>query len=360
MRTIPPDRSVDPELLALARRAASTVLTKGYAAIRDQLASRADRIEPSIQATIAAGELNEALEVVGALWFHWEDTGRVEEGRRLAALALDRAGDGGGDIDATQWARAMLTAAELAFRQGDQPEAERWNLRAIATASTAGDPATAAAAEVGMARVAFRRGQADAIESWSRKALDRAPNDLPAQRGAFHMLAWAAYARGDRQGAIDWFERSLGIRRLMGDPFGVAVELGNLGDMAAEAEDFVAAARYLGESLSISAELGNMYLLPGLIGSVGALGIRAGLAERGASLVAAARAIYQTIKLEPDPSTASMLEEAEALATAAILPDLLQSARTRGQGLSLDDAVLESGAIASFIQGDSTELPGVT
>jgi hypothetical protein len=124
---------------------------------------------------------------------------------------------------------------------------------------------------VSLARVAFRDGDAVRIESYSRRALDRAGRDRKVQRAAFHMLAWAAHTAGDRPLAIDWFERSLAVRRAMRDSFGIAVELANLGDMAMETGELKRAAGYLEEALTTAVRLENLYLLNSLIGSAGTL-----------------------------------------------------------------------------------------
>ena len=327
------------DLLGLARRASDTVLSGRYASVGKALAARADEIEPAIRAHLTSAKLDEALEMVGAFWFHWEETGRIDEGRRLAAEVLGAAQSEPGRVDPGPLARAMLTAADLAFRQGDQTEAERWNLEAIRTAELAGDKRTAASAEVGMARVAFRSGDGEQIESWSQRALGRASEDPVAQRGAYHMLAWAAHTRGDLQAAVGWFDRSLEIRRSMDDPFGVAVELANLGEMAMEAGDFEAANRYLGESTSIAVRLNNLYLLPANLGSIGLLAVRSGLAAEGCELIGASRAAYATLGLHPDPSTDAALNTAVALAVERIGREDVDTALARGGGTELQTAV---------------------
>jgi tetratricopeptide (TPR) repeat protein len=345
----PFDAAVGERVLELARRAGDTVLTGRYAPVGAEIAAHAVEVEPAIRGYLDAGSVEPALEIVGSLWFFWEETGRIDEGRRLAALALDAAMAPEASLEHALVGRAMLTAAELAFRQGDQAEAERWNRQAIESATAGGDARTAASAEVGMARIAFRDGNADGIEMWARRGLSRAPDDPMARRGAYHMLAWAAHSRGDRRGAIDWFGRSLEVRRAMEDPFGVAVELANLGDMATEDGDLAAAARYLFESLTISSEINNLYLLPADIGSIGALAIHAGRVEMGCELIGAARAIYRAVHLEPDPSTDAALDDAVTLAEGEIGPDSVRDVLERGTRLDLEMATRTARELAGMI-----------
>lgn len=347
----PIDPTVGERVLQLARRARDTLLTGRYATVGSEIAARADDVEPAIRGYLDVGRVEPALEIVASLWFFWEETGRIDEGRRLAVLALNAASAPGTRVEHALVGRAMLAAAELAFRQGDQAEAERWNRQAIEAATTGRDARTAASAEVGMARIAFRDGDAAGIETWARSGLAKAPDDPVARRGAYHMLAWAAHSRGDRPGAIAWFARSLEVRRAMEDPFGVAVELANLGDMAMEDGDLAAAARYLSESLTISAERGNMYLLPADIGSIGALAIRAGRGEIGCELIGATRAIYRSVNLQPDPGTDAALTEALTLAEARLGPGSVRDALGRGAGLTLEMATRTAAELAGGVAG---------
>ena len=324
------------ELLELAERAASTALTGDYEPVAGELRRADAELETAILQLLAARRTADAMKLIVGAHSHWIDAGRAADGQRLAETALAEA-DGVGAIDAVLRNRTMLTASETAFRQGDQESATTWAAAAIESAA-ADDPVTAALAEVSLARIAFRDGDAPRIESLSRAALERAGEDLKVQRAAYHMLAWAAHTAGDRNAALDWFERSLAVRQAMADPFGVAVELANLGDMAMEAGDLPRAAASIREALATAVRLDNLYLLTSLIGSAGALSGAVGDAEEALTLLAAAETAYATTSLVPDPGGREMLDAAAASARQAVTPSRADAATATGNRLSVQAA----------------------
>lgn len=324
-------------LLELARRATTTALTGDYEPVGVALREVDDELEPAIRQLLEAGRVAEAMTVITGLHFYWVDSGRADDGQTLAEAALRTATADTGKVDAALRGRTMLTASETAFRQGDQAAAMTWASAAV-EAAAADDPVTAALAEVSLARIAFRDGDAERIASLSRAALGRAGEDRKVQRAAYHMLAWAAYTAGDRGGALDWFQRSLAVRQAMGDPFGVAVELGNLGDMAMEAGDLPRAGASIREAIATAVRLENLYLLTSLIGSAGALAGAAGDPEEALTLLAAAEAAYASTSLVPDPSTRDMLDVATAKARDALSADRADSAVAIGSALTIGDA----------------------
>ena len=340
-------------LLDLARRAADTALTRAYTPIGMAFREADSDLAPAIRQLLAAGRTGEALELVAGLHAYWIDSGRAADGQALAEAALAKAeADDATEVDAASRARTMLTASEGAFRQGDQAAATAWATRALETAGEV-DPVTAALAETNLARVAFRDGDAQRIEALSRRALDRAGDEPKVQRAAFHMLAWAAYTAGDRAGAIEWFERSLAVRRAMDDPFGIAVELANLGDMAMETGDVARAAGSIQDGLELAVRLDNRYLLSSLIGSTGALAVAAAEPQEALTLLAAADAAYATTSLIPDPSTREMMDAAAAEARAPLAPDTAASAEAAGRAMTMVDASARAIALCRRLRAPS-------
>ena len=332
------------ELLELTDQARKHALTGAYEPIARATRDAADEFEPAIRLFLSSGRVDAAMAMITGLHTFWQDNGLVDLGQELAELALETAAGVPG-VDRSLRARTMLTAGEMAFRQGNQKSARAWSESAVAEAVGAGDQVTAALAEVSLARIAFRDGDADGIESWSRQALERAGSDAVVQRAAFHMLAWAAHTAGDRRQALEWFERSLEVRRAMGDPFGIAVELANLGDIALETGDLGRAAGYIEDALSTAVRLENLYLLTSLIGSAGTLAGEAGMAEEAVTLLAAADAAYASTSLVPDPGTREMMDAAAAKARAALGPDGAELAEAVGRAMTLSAAASRAVAL---------------
>lgn len=245
-----------------------------------------------------------AMRVVGALSRYWQDTGRVDEGRALAGRVLE-GGHRAAAVDQAIGAaipRALLTASELAFRQGDQEQARRQARAAIRAAVLIEDYKTAAQAELMLSRAAFRDNDAAGIDKHARKALEYGRGDPIAKRGALHMLAWAAHTAGDLDEAQRRFEESLASRREAGaGPVPIASELSNLGDMAVERGDLRRGARYLTEALQLSNEARSSYMIVNLLPSFAALAVSARRHEDATRLFGAADAVAASSGLIPDP-----------------------------------------------------------
>jgi tetratricopeptide (TPR) repeat protein len=252
-----------------------------------------------------------AVRLAGQLSAFWQDAGDAATGRELTAAAI--AAGAVGAADAASMARAVLVAADLAFRQGDQSEASRLADEAIDLATKANDPRTAALAWLDHARVAFRDSDAPGIEAASHQAQGVAPGDPVVHRGVLHMLAWAAYTAGDIDEARRRFEESLALRRQQGSRIGVASELSNLGDLAMEAGDRIAASQYLREAYAIGLELGSQYILVNTLPSLAVLAAGDEPA-RAARLFGAADALARDSGLMPDPG-ADHTEDRSSLRT---------------------------------------------
>lgn len=323
------------ELLELAEAADAAQYGPTYDSYRPQLDEHADEFDGAVRLFIDVGDPEAALRLVTALRFFWQNKGRVDQGRSLTDLALREA-----PSDAVSRAGALLAAGELAFRQGDQDAARRLITESADVARRRGDRRTAGLALVNQARIAFREGNAGEIERYSREALDVAPDDPIVSRGSLHMQAWAAHTFGDLPRAVGLFQESLALRREMGDPLGVAVELGNLGDVALEQGDLDAASDYLDESLRLAREIDSKYmLLAGLLSAVKLAGRRGDLAA-AVRLLSGTRAGYRQAGLIPDPSSEGGIDEILTDARITLGPAFAR-AEAEGASMTVDEAVDE-------------------
>lgn len=278
-----------------------------------ETAAALDALDPEIEPAFRWLMKNEpagALRLVAALETHFENSGQVDLGRRLTDEAVDAFLITAVRDEAVAAAipRALLAASELAFRQGDQEQAEKRAHACIRAAMLIEDTETAALAHINLSRVAYRGGDAAAMEAHARKAMELAPRDEVVHRGALHMLAWAAHTAGDLDEAERRFRESLEYRRKHGTRLSVAVEIANLGDLAAERGQLSKAARLMADSLEVSVEVGSQYMLVNAFPSFAVLAEQAGFDDDSARLVGAGRAISATAGLIPDPN--SLLDEA--------------------------------------------------
>jgi len=315
---------------------------------------RPDREAPAARLLAAADEVPAAVEhllrtdpaaaarMTAALPTFWQDVGRVDEGRRLTERAIDAAiGPATSDL-----ARTLLAAAQLAFRQGDQTVAERRSHQAIAVGLEVGDHAAVALAYTDLARVAYRAGDAGRIEEYAQRALEIGGDDPLARRGALHMLAWAAHTAGDLLLAERRFEESLAFRRETGDRLSVAVEIANLGDLAAERGDLAGAARRLGEALEVARELDSQYLVLNLLPSVGALAARAGDDHAAARLLGATDTLSRSSGLIPDPGNWQPVLDDVATRLGGRFDELRTEGAAADQGAAVDLALRVARSVA--------------
>lgn len=298
------------ELLASVESAGDARFAVAADAGHQVIDASADELDAAVRRLIDTGDGQAALRMVAELGSFWQDSGRVTQGRALTEWALSSAGiaapaDG---ADPTVLARALLTASELAFRQGDQDAARRFAEDTLATVDGAADPRTAGLALINLARTAYRDGHAPGIERYAREALETAPGDAMVRRGALHMLAWAAHTAGDLPRAIERFHESLALRRELGDPFSIAVELGNLGDLALEQGDMASALGYLHGALRLARETRSAYLMLAGLLSAARFESHRGDPAAAVRLYAAARAGYEAAGLQPDPGDEDGLE----------------------------------------------------
>lgn len=329
------------EVLALAEAAEAARASHDGETVEQAeagLRAFADQVNPAV-AWLIEHDRPAALRLVGALSIHWQDAGQVDEGRSLT----DRALDGGHHaaardrLVAAAMPRALLTASELAFRQGDQATARKRAREAIRAAVLIEDYVTASLAHSSLARVAYRAGEAAEIERQARKALQYAGDDPVARRGALHMLAWAAHTAGNRDEARRRFDASLEYRRQVGNRLSVAVELANIGDLAREEGDHARAAHLLAEALAVSHELGSKYMLVNTLPSFAALAEEVGVDDDAARLFGTADGMAAAAGVVADPGT-EMAEHRERLRNrmgeAAFAERLAE-----GSTLSAEDAV---------------------
>ncbi len=331
------------ELLAAVEMAEEARFSAMASADRPTLDATADELEAATRHLIENDDGQSALRMVAGLGMFWQDAGRVDQGRRLTEWVVESArAVAHGDAAAhAVLARALLTASELAFRQGDQDAARRFADNCLAMVDGGSDPRTAGLALIDLARTAYRDGDAPSIDRFAREALDAAPSDPIVRRGALHMLAWAAHTAGDLPLALARFHESLDLRRAMGDPFSIAVELGNLGDLALEQGDTAAAERYLHDSLRLAREAGSAYLM--LAGLLSATRFESHRGDRAAAVrfYAAAKAGYQTAGLQPDPGDADGLATSIDEARAALGADY-DPLWNAGAALSIEAAIDEA------------------
>jgi len=324
------------DLVTLAESVDEHILGEDAATWTERLDTHAAQLRPAVDTLLHSGDDIGALRLAGALSRYAQASGQVDQVRDLVDYVL--AATSGRQLSDAALARALLVKGELAFRQADQAVAETATQAALVAAQDSGDTRTEARAEMNLARVAFREGHAPRIFEHGQRMLDLAGQDARLTAGAVHMLAWGEYTADNIPAAIARFEENVERYRTMGDLVGVAGELANLGDLAAEVGDLDRAASFLGQALDFAVAADSRYLLPGLLASIAALAGARGRHDETVELAAAAEQQYVLAGLTPDPGggvSARILAEANA----ELGQEYAEELAVHGRERTLDESV---------------------
>jgi tetratricopeptide (TPR) repeat protein len=148
-----------------------------------------------------------------------------------------------------------------------------------------------------------------------------------------------AIERGDYGRAVALHEESLALRRELGDKWGIASSLGNLGLVAFERGDYARAVALLEEGLALARDIGAKHrvteCLEGLATVAGALD----QPERAARLFGTADALRAALGAPLPPRERARREQAVAALRDALGEAAFAAAWAEGRALSLEDAV---------------------
>jgi tetratricopeptide (TPR) repeat protein/DNA-binding CsgD family transcriptional regulator len=117
----------------------------------------------------------------------------------------------------------------------------------------------AAAFQHQLGTISQDRGDYEGAVNWYRRslAISEELRDPAGVAGSYHQLGNVAYRRGDYVGALDWYGRSLAIKEELGDRAGIASSYHQLGNVAYQRGDYDAALEWYRRSLAVNEELGD-------------------------------------------------------------------------------------------------------
>ena len=296
--------------------------------------------EERIDRLLEQGETERALELAGEHYVEWLTSGRLAEGRECLQRVLEAPG---AEVPTAARATALLGAGMLEFRQGNDEHARVLFEEALAVVREVGDAAQEARALNNLSRIALRgrdpvRVLVLAREAWGLYERVGDPLGVSTSR---HMTAAATRMTGDHAGAAEIYADNLQNARERGDDGFISVETLNLGYMKLHLGDVAAAAPLFEESLRVSSGGGDAYVLPYSLMGMGSLALAEGDAERGARLLAAAKAAFDASGFAIDPGSDEEFEQGVADARTA-LGEHFDAAWQAGSALTPDLAVAEA------------------
>ncbi|MFN3652753.1 MAG: tetratricopeptide repeat protein [Armatimonadota bacterium] len=254
-----------------------------------------------------------------------------------------------GELEACRDAHAayfveLAELAEPSLRGVDQArwldclDAEHDNFRAALTWSLQQQDASSALRLTGALWFFwYTRGHLREGRDWCSRALQAetaAPAEVVAKAcSAAGNLAWA---QGDSEVALALHQRSLALRREIGDRRGIAGSLNNLGLVSRERGDPTAARAYLQESLGLWRELGEQRPAATALSNLGALEYDAG------ELAEAQERYEESLRL--------LRRHGERSSIAVTLHNLGEIARRRGELVRAEELFRESLQLRADLQ----------
>jgi tetratricopeptide (TPR) repeat protein len=241
-------------LLQMAGQVITALKDSGHTDAIVGLGRERDNLRAALAWLASLGDQQPALRLAAAAAWVWMAEGQVAEGReqltRLLALTPE---------PTPARATALLSAAMLAWGQGDYQMQERLARESLAIAQAEGLPEETAEALSTLGAAAFQRGEYDTARGLLVESLDRF-RGLGQRLGigwALMRLASVARDQGQFAEAERLYEEALALRRAAGDRTGVAHILSNLSWLALYAGAHARARTLQEESLVIRREGGD-------------------------------------------------------------------------------------------------------
>jgi predicted ATPase/DNA-binding CsgD family transcriptional regulator len=345
--------------IALAERIEPHLYGADQAIWMERLEREHDNIRAALAWLLEHDATDMALRLSSSLKNFWLVHDHLSQGQRWFAAILAR----GGQSPVVLRARALSGAAALAFRQGDYEQAGAYYQETLSLCQENGDTRLTAQTLMNLGSVAWVQGSIDHASALFQEslALARGVDDRRTVARALNQLGEVARMHGNDKRAARFYEESLTLWRALGEKERVAMALHNLGPVVHRQGDYRGAAALLAESLTLSWELRNTHgSAICLVGIAGVIGGGAKPAD-AARLLGAADALRASIGVQWEPvdrgefdrsvaivrvhldaatfamawaeGSAMPLEQAVAVARAALTPSLTRSVRDRADAL---------------------------
>jgi len=239
------------------------------------------------------------LRLAGALVWFWYFRGYVSEARGWLESMLARA-------DAKQYpvayTLALGAAGVMAYLQSDYPAAHGWLEESAALAQKIGDRAVRAFALAFLGRVAFHEGDPNAYR-WIEESVaifretDRTTDDRRRIWGLALALDFLGNVSqdGEPKEIADLHRESLELFRLLGNRWGVALEMSTFGRFAMQRGDLIAARQQLDEALAIQKSVGDKWSVAWLLNSLGDVALYANNFDEAATHYEESLALFKIL-----------------------------------------------------------------
>jgi predicted ATPase/transcriptional regulator with XRE-family HTH domain len=213
------------------------------------------------------------LQLATALFYFWSRRGYLSEGRRWLTLALSNAQS----LHPTPThAKALYSAAQLAYLQGDPATAHSLAEQSIAVSKQAGDTQSYAYALTFLGLAAAQQSDNETARSVGTESvvLFREVGDAWGLAMALYCLGTTTKEAGDFNLARPLIEESMGLFRMAGDQWGVALVQLGVGSLEFLRQNYRAARAAFEASLTIFQQFGDTWGVNAALYSLGEVALK--------------------------------------------------------------------------------------
>jgi DNA-binding CsgD family transcriptional regulator len=256
--------------LTLVSRAEEGLRGAEQAAWFEQLEREHDNLRAGLS---RASDPAMQLQLASALFYFWSRRGYLSEGRRWLTLAL---GNAQSLHPTPAHAKALYSAAQLAYLQGDSAAARSLAVRSIAVSRQLGDTQSYAYALTFLGLAAAQQGDSETARSVGTEgvALFRQVGDAWGLAMALYCLGTTTKEAGDHNVAQPLIEESMALFRMAGDQWGVALVLLGVGSLEFLRQNYRAARAAFEASLMSFQQFGDKWGVNAALHSLGEVALK--------------------------------------------------------------------------------------
>jgi ATP/maltotriose-dependent transcriptional regulator MalT len=284
----------------------------------------------------------------------WFARGHMREGRRWGEIAASKQ-----QVSAKGRALALRNLAFFLTHQGETEHALGLAEQATVLARSVDEPALMAWVLLGLAQATQVSGDVEGGERVYGEMLDmarRAGDEALAVR-ALCGIAQGLRSRGDNARARAVLEEALLLARPRHDKWLTSLVTGDLG-MALAAEDPVQALMLLEESLALSYDIGHRWLTARRLEDLAGMLASSDRAEVSAKLLGASESLGDTFGFARTRSRQIAVDNAGAVARQRLGPAAFEAAWSKGQAMTVDEAVALALGRSAPARVERPERPG--
>jgi predicted ATPase/DNA-binding SARP family transcriptional activator len=295
-----------------------------------------ENLRAALEWAAAVGELATEVRIAVGLRLYWAVRGWFAEGRRLFERVIsDSAGD------PALHAEALFHGAAFAFRRGDLESARAEWTRALELCRGLGDEDEAARCIAELGGVALAEGDLDAAEERYREAAGAFAAQGRTVREALARgnLAAIAAERGDWAAAESAGERVIALQRSTGDSDGLTVSVYNLARVKLALGRRADARALADAALEDALRLGYREVIAYALGLIAELALGDGEHELAARLLGRSDALFAELGVVRYGQDAAAYDRVVAALRELLGTERLQELRAGGSADALEQAL---------------------